>query len=130
MDAFYEEMKRLWPNLQRRSWDSTYNCYGMVFANRRTVVDDTAVPIIFEDDGYRIVERNQALPGDVVVYKDGRGRIRHVGLVLQKRLVATEDDDELVVLSQWGLNGEYQHLARDVPKVYGDLAEIWTERKT
>ena len=130
MDAFYEEMKHLWPNLERRSWDSTYNCFGMAFANRRTVVDDSALPTIYQDDGYRAIGRPQATPGDVIIYKNERGRIMHVAVVVEKRIVQREDDDELVVLSQWGLNGEYRHSARDVPEVYGRVSEIWTERKS
>ena len=129
MDAAWDAFRQHWPNLQRRSADSTYNCYGLAFANRRTAVTDTALPIIFQDDGYRVITRTNALPGDVVVYRDQGDNITHVAIVLQRRLVISEDQDDLVVVSQWGFDGEYIHPASEVPLQYGSAREIWTERR-
>src|SRR5438105_14456445 len=56
---------------QLRSLRSTYNCVGMVFANRRTFIEPEEIPAILQDDDYIEVARTDDLmPGDVVLYKD------------------------------------------------------------
>jgi len=35
-----------------RSLDSSYNCMGMIFAARRTVLDTDVLHYIIDDDGY------------------------------------------------------------------------------
>jgi len=130
LDAFFDAMRKIWPDLVRRSWDSTYNCYGMAFGARRTAVDEAALRVIFEDDGYRRVPRDQALPGDIAIYRDKTGEVSHVGIIIQRRLVTTARDDDLVILSQWGFDGEFIHGATKVPEAYGPLTEIWSDRKT
>lgn len=113
--------------LERRSADSTYNCCGMVFANRRTAIDPLDLSIIYQDE-YRTVPRSEALEGDVAVYRDKDGDIVHVGVILRKRIITTSDEDELIILSQWGWWGEYIHRSRDVPPGLGELSEVWTDR--
>lgn len=85
--------------------------------------------MIRDDDGYKAIGRQQAMEGDIVVYRKN-GRITHSGVIVSKRLVLREQDDELLVLSQWGYDGEYLHAANTVPSEYGELSEIWSERNT
>src|SRR5437867_2806150 len=40
------------PEVRPRSLTATYNCIGMVFANRRTWIEPEHVSMILADDGY------------------------------------------------------------------------------
>jgi hypothetical protein len=111
----------------RRSTSTTYNCCGLVFASRRTSIDPEDLEMVREDE-YRVIPENEVLPGDVVIYRDETSNIVHVGVLLEKRLSASELDDHLLVLSQWGFYGEYIHLSKDVPPGFGAVSEFWTER--
>ena len=106
---------------QHRSMRSTYNCVGMVFANRRTFVEPEEIPMILQDDEYVEVGREaEVTPGDVVVYESPMtGDIVHVGLVLAAEGVF--ETRKIRVLSQFGRAGEYIHDVRDVPEAYGQL---------
>jgi cell wall-associated NlpC family hydrolase len=128
LDDFYARMKAIRPDLLRRSADSSYNCYGMAFANRRTHVHEDALAVIFEDDGYRIIDRTEAMPGDLVIYRKADHQIAHVAVVIRRDFVTTNSSDDLVVLSQWGNSGEFIHKASEAPQEYGQIIEIWTER--
>lgn len=109
MDDFFDRMKSRWTNLTRRSADSSYNCFGMAFANRRTHVHEDALPIIFHDDEYRKIERSDAERGDIVIYRGPSGEIEHVAVILQRMPITPSADDDLLVLSQWGNSGEFIH---------------------
>ena len=111
-----------------RSRSSDYSCVAMVFANRRTWVDDHYVNLFLEEDGYRKVGFAQAKRGDVVVYRTREGRTVHVGLVVEHRPVPETASWTTTVLSQWGLDGEFFHDVDDVPPLFGDSREVWTER--
>ena len=87
------------------------------------------MPVIFEDDGYKTIPRAKALPGDIAVYRDRTGDVSHVGVIIERRLITREDQDDLVILSQWGFDGEYIHGASELPEAYGPLGEIWSDRK-
>src|SRR5580700_7258569 len=83
MRAAMEMMRKAHPTLVPRSLDATYNCVGMVFANRRTWIEPDQVQLVFDDDGYRKLDRmNDAMPGDVAVYRDASNDIVHVGLIV------------------------------------------------
>jgi hypothetical protein len=99
----------------------------MVFAGRRTHVHEDALPIVFVDDEYRRIERRDANVGDIVIYRGPSGDIEHVGVVLRRILVTPSDDDDLVVLSQWGDSGEFIHKSSE--QAYGEVREVWTDRK-
>ena len=117
------------PNAYVRSISNLYNCMGMVFASRRTWVDPEHLRMILEDDGYQQVSsKDQLLPGDIVVYRDDQGEISHVGMVAQVKVNATKATWEVLVLSQWGGDGEYFHLDDDVNPTLGRPAEYWTDR--
>jgi hypothetical protein len=91
----------------RRESTATYNCHGMTFASRRTgIYEVAAVELIMTDDGYREIDAQQAMPGDVVLYFEPEG-LAHSGLVVAvDRLGAATVP---IVLSKWGIAGEYVH---------------------
>lgn len=124
MKTAYAIHKKEHLTLRLRSMRSEYNCVGLVFGSRRTAVDIEDVLKIFADDGYRSISNDEAQNGDVVLYETRKGPA-HVG-VLWDRL------DPLlkipVVLSQWGLDGEYFHAIEDVNDEWRYRISIWTER--
>ena len=112
-----------------RSLSNVYNCMGMVFASRRTWIEPEHLETILEDDEYQPVPNEGELrPGDVVVYRDHEDYISHVGIVAEVRPNIREATREIFVLSQWGQDGEYFHLAEDVNPLLGRPAEYWTDR--
>ena len=118
------------PSARTRSLTAVYNCMGMVFATRRTWVEPEYLQLILEDDEYhRLADPGQTMPGDVVVYRDDQGTVVHIGLVAEVNTNLREGTRELVVLSQWGADGEYFHRADDVSPLLGTPAEYWSDRK-
>lgn len=111
-----------------RSQASGYNCFGLVFAARRTCITDGNVveKVIFRDDGYRLVPEADVMVGDVVAYRKVKGSpIEHVAVVIGVDLMKAQ----IRALSQWGEDGEYIHLVKDVPDAYGSVIEYWSERR-
>jgi len=133
MQAAREGISHRHPGLRVRSLDSTYNCVGMVFANRRTWIEPDELPLIFADDGYkRLTRMEDAVAGDIAVYRDSAGEITHVGVIIETRSDLAELTARGVrfqILSQWGRDGEYLHDAEDVDARLGRLSEIWSERR-
>ena len=112
-----------------RSLSSAYNCMGMVFATRRTWVEPEHLRMILEDDGYqRVTSEGQLELGDVVLYQNEDGDIVHVGIVADVRTNLTDARKEVIVLSQWGRDGEYFHRVDDVHPLLGNPTEYWTDR--
>ena len=112
-----------------RSLNSVYNCVGMVFASRRTWIEPEHVPMILSDDGYRPIDRNELERGDVVVYRrESLEEISHVGVVARVEVKPKDASLEVLVLSQWGHDGEYFHLDDDVNPMLGTPTEYWTDR--
>jgi hypothetical protein len=115
---------------QLRSLRSTYNCVGMVFANRRTFIEPEEIPMILQDDEYaEIVRTDDLMPGDVVLYKDPKtDDIKHVGLVLAAEVMF--ETKRIRVLSQFGRDGEYVHDLDDVPNFYGNMVvKFYSEKR-
>ncbi len=117
----------LLPNAVLRSITATYNCVGMVVAARRSHVTPEHLRMVLNDDDFSRIPRNQAREGDVVVYFDGE-EITHVGIIVARDFVLADESCEWVV-SKWGDDGEYRHKIDEVPAVYGQPAEFWTDRK-
>lgn len=131
------EAERLWKReisgIKIRSHSSSYNCVGLPFASRRAVIDNTLILWILEEDGYRQIHENNVQPGDLVVYYGPlEPTPSHIGVVIRlKRLDVAgraAGKPRIVVLSQWGFDGEYEHGLGDVPTLYGDRWEFWTDR--
>ena len=117
------------PNVRPRALSSEYNCVGMVFASRRTWVEDYHVEFILREDGYRVVSQlHDVMEGDIVVYRDDEGRVSHVGLVISAVPEVASGRLAITVLSQWGADGEYLHDIGDVHPNLGKPSEFWTER--
>ena len=103
---------------------------GMVFAARRTWIETDQLGNILRGDGYRRVrEESELVVGDVVVYRNQNGSTSHVGAITSIGLYGPDGTRKIVVLSQWGLDGEYFHEIDDVNPYLGEPAEYWTDRK-
>ena len=63
--------------------------------------------------------RPSVLPGDVLLYKDSAGQPSHVAIVVQHTPIIEQADFETLVVSQWGADGEYVHVAADVHDLLG-----------
>lgn len=114
-----------------RSMSSSYNCMGMVFANRRTWIDTDYIQMIKNDDEYQLITSpNDVAKGDIVVYRDDSKDITHVGLVADVEPELKDGTYKITVLSQWGHDGEYFHRIDDVNLLLGSPAEYWTDRRS
>lgn len=96
--------------------DAACNCHGWVFTGGRYGVATEDVDAILADNGYQVVY--DVHEGDVVVYRDHVGRVRHTGLV---RFVGT--DGLILVESKWGPLGLYLHAPQDQP--YGNVFDYF-----
>ena len=128
--------ERIWhakcPGITTRSLSATYNCFGMVFASRRTwIMGPEELDQILNDDGYRRVNhRGEIMTGDIIVYRHRpNDEITHVGVIVDIDFQPDIADLKLTVMSQWGRDGEYIHLETNVPKEYGQHREYYTERR-
>ncbi|MCI0695142.1 hypothetical protein L0337_24425 [candidate division KSB1 bacterium] len=90
-----------------------YNCHGLTFASRRTMIyDPNEIWKIIKDDNYVRVEQIQALPGDVVLYLSVEGDVEHSGIVISE----PEPNFYLPkVWSKWGKYYEVIHYVNDCP---------------
>jgi hypothetical protein len=129
--AAIEIARGIIPDAIFRSISATYNCGGMVVADRRTWVYPPDVIVALAEDGYRRLNSpDEAEIGDVVIYHDDRGAACHFGFVIRKNLLTPgEPGDALTVMSKWGADGEYIHPASRVPSALGTPAEYWTDRR-
>jgi hypothetical protein len=118
-----------------------YNCFGLIWASRRTsIYEQDQIEIILRDDGYRPLGDAESLHcGDLVIYY-GRGGsdIWHVGKVMELRnLVVSGQDVEAEpsripwVLSKWNDSaGEVLHHYTDVPWPEDEFEfRFWTDRE-
>lgn len=119
-----------------------YNCFGHLFASRRTSIRaDSEVRKIRGDDLYRDLRQGEEpVPGDIVIYSDSADKMLiHGGLITdieplldaQSRPIKAAAGIPLV-LSKWDdKSGEDLHQIRDVPfdrAGFQLLYEIWTDR--
>jgi hypothetical protein len=132
--ASMKESERMWrgkfPSIVTRSLSGTYNCAGLIFAARRTFIDAEDVERILQDDGYaRLKDSSEVVCGDLIVYrKEADGPVEHVGLILKPAMRGPLGSTPLVVLSQWGGDGEYMHAEDVVPEAYGSVRQYYSER--
>jgi hypothetical protein len=117
-------------NAKLRSSSSTYNCVGHLFASRRTWVESDHLPAILERDGYsRVDDPSKLCVGDIVVYENAHGEITHVGQVVEMQPNLLDGGRKVIILSKWGVYGEYLHELLDVPLLLGRPRNFWTERR-
>jgi len=122
----------------RKPESGIYNCFGHVWASRRTAVyDQPGVEDILLDDGYRRLSSNESpVQGDIGIYYDSAGTsVLHVGLVSDLRRISSSTGAEVGapvawLLSKWNdASGEVLHHFRDVPWADGDFTlAFWTDR--
>ena len=113
--------------LQIRSVSAySYDCVGMIFANRRAWIDIEHIGKILRSDDYQPVSIDDLIVGDVVVYTLDKKRV-HVGLVTRV-LPSMGSVRNIRVLSKWGKHGEVEHRLEDVPYYLGQPSEYWSER--
>lgn len=113
----------------RKDACGVYNCYGMVFAARRTsIFEDDQIPHILNDDGYRQVNEPEVRAGDIVFYRDAKtGTLFHVALILGR--LESAGLSVLWALSKWNsTSGEDEHNV--MHHCFGDGASLqyWTDR--
>lgn len=117
------------PSARLRSLTGTYNCVGMVFANRRTCIEPSHVQMILDEDGFRETKPEHVLPGDIVVYRDEGGEISHVAIVVSHEADLAKAKWKTIVLSQWGADGEYIHDFEDVHQTLGRPDKFYSEKR-
>ena len=121
---------RDFPMIEARSVTAIYNCVGMVFATRRTWVEPNLVPTLLSDDGYRPLNRlEDGQVGDVAIYRTADNDIEHIGLIAERREDLEAATVSHRIMSKWGPWAEFLHEPDHVYSSYGELREIWTDRK-
>lgn len=130
MQVHVEKMLDLAGDASLRSAASTYNCLGMIFASRRTLVYVKELGKIFREDDYEKVRRlSDVQVGDVAVYTR-EGEPKHVGVVVDVDPSLLGGDSSIKIMSQWGRNGEYLHDVDDVPEGLGSVGSYYTDRRS
>lgn len=117
--------------VSRKPACGVYNCFGLVWASRRTAIyDEDDILQILTDDGYRqLAIEGQLQPGDVVLYRLP-GNTLHAAIVLQLRQLQPGTSTIPWVLSKWtDAFGEDIHAIEDVPASFEKcLIQVWTDR--
>lgn len=143
--SVYKEIKRKygknWSN--RKPATGGYNCFGMLFASRRTYITDEGegnVECILKEDGYRkLSDQNKVKTGDIVLYRDkSRKSIYHVCVVTRLNSLQLSSGEHsssksgkiIYALSKWGdVFGEDEHHIQHHCWVDMDVEiEFWTDR--
>ena len=111
-----------------RSLSSVYNCFGLVFASRRTQVAPDHIAMILTDDKYtKLRSVEEVITGDLVLYtKDDE--YSHVAVVVSPKFGEGGIGNHPLVVSQWGKDGEYLHLWDRVSPLLGAPTGFWTDR--
>lgn len=124
------DIHTLRPSVRLRSATAVYNCVGLVFSSRRAWIEPEHIPMILEEDGYyKVDDEGKIMPGDLVLYQNNSGEISHIGIVLERSPNVKTASWKIVVVSQWGGDGEYIHEIDDVLDCLGRPSEYWSERR-
>lgn len=115
--ARMQQQERRFPGwVKRREICGLYNCFGMVWASRRTAIYDEEYSKFLEDDGYREIALQDVMAGDIVTYSwlNDPDRVAHVALVLMVNEDSTGRLRTPYVLSKWNdCSGEFVHNYQD-----------------
>ena len=140
---FYERIRKKFGSrwINRKPATGVYNCFGMVFASRRTsILDNEVIRLILKEDGYRRLSTQTDLhTGDIVLYRDcERDDIYHVAMVTRWQPLVMPSDSvgahsrtgACYVLSKWDrFCGEDEHHIEHHCWVDADVQlEYWTDR--
>jgi hypothetical protein len=126
-----EQIRDIYPTSrffeERKGPTGAYNCHGLTFINRRAwIVSGDAIQMILVDDQYQSLPVEQATAGDVVIYRDRDGDIEHSGVVIYRETSGSLTAP--IVLSKWGMAGEYLHRFNNCPFGAGGIT-FWREGK-
>lgn len=94
--------------IQRAAADTLANCHGWVFLDGQYLISNEAVQRILDDNGYEAVD--EAMPGDVIIYRDDDRNIVRSGIVR-----GVLNDGTIIIESKWGTEGVFLHNPRDTP---------------
>ena len=117
----------------RRACCGIYNCFGHVWASRRTsIYESEEVWKILEDDQYRQIPPSDVVQGDVALYlHEGTNDIWHAGIVTELRPIYNTPSKVPWVLSKWGdAMAEIFHPIEDVDAPFPYTVQTWTDRFT
>ena len=113
-----DELPRKHPRAIFRTLPSpVYNCHGLVFAARRTRIEEPeGISTILREDAYvEVASVRDVKPGDVVVYYSDDNDPNHSGIVVAN----DEPHINPLICSKWGTAGEVIHYVGEVPDHYG-----------
>ncbi len=85
--------------------------------------------MILRDDGYSEINQKDAVPGDVLIYRNDQQEISHIAIVVCNRPDIANSVWKTRVLSQWGADGEYFHDPTDVNAMLGKPDKFYSERR-
>jgi hypothetical protein len=78
------------------------NCHGWIFTRGQFGVDDSYVPVILAEQGYKLVQEPQV--GDIAIYCYESGKVGHSGLVQ-----FSAPHREIMIESKWGPFSVFTH---------------------
>ena len=119
VDLMKENNKRNLKVLSTSEYE--YNCVGMIFCSRSANVDIKHVDEILRHDGYNMIQKDEVVPGDLILYTF-EDKFSHIGMV------SCFSSFDLRVISKWGKDGEVEHEYREVPVHLGVPACFYTAR--
>lgn len=127
--ALFSHLMSLHPNWELRKHScGIYNCFGHIWAARRTsILDQPAIETILRDDGYRrLAPQEHPMLGDIALFYDPSGTyLWHAGLVSELRRLVTASNQQFGAPAIWVLSklnevlGEVLHNSNDVHSPYG-----------
>jgi hypothetical protein len=94
--------------IQRAPAGPLANCHGWVFLDAQYLISGDEVQRILDDNGYEVVE--EAVAGDVIIYRGDNRNILHSGLVR-----GVLNDGTTIIESKWGIEGVFLHCPQDTP---------------
>lgn len=112
-----QRFDHLFPGRRRRPAIHGYNCFGQVFAERRTgLFDDFDLETILLEDGFGEIEsEDRAEVGDVVVYSEGGTPVHVARIVRIEDLLVGASSRRAHVVSKFNsTSGEFEHAANDL----------------
>ncbi len=97
-----------------------YNCHGLVFASRRTNIDNVqnVFQILLQDDYELITDLTLLRPGDIAIYHSESGEPEHSAIVVS---IPTSKPIAPIVVSKWGCGEEVIHSIYDCPYALSDI---------
>lgn len=129
LDAWTRDYEQRYGITARSRATLEYNCLGMVFAGRRTWIEDEDIVEILVQDGYREIQLTEVMIGDVVVYYNYNLPV-HVGIICEIfYLDPLNHIKQYNVLSKWGEHAEFIHPLNRVSSNYGQPTKYYTDRQ-